>query len=72
MARNCWWTRQGRSGRRRPGESDPAGPQESATGNIGCAMQIGARTAIPVLHTVELLDWATGGPMPALLHNRAQ
>jgi glycolate oxidase iron-sulfur subunit len=35
-----------------------------ATGNIGCAMQIGQRTAMPVVHTVELLDWATGGPRP--------
>jgi glycolate oxidase iron-sulfur subunit len=38
-----------------------------ATGNIGCATQIGARAAIPVVHTVELLDWATGGPRPAAL-----
>lgn len=36
-----------------------------ATGNIGCAMQIGSRIGIPVVHTVELLDWATGGPAPA-------
>jgi glycolate oxidase iron-sulfur subunit len=38
-----------------------------ATGNIGCAMQIGQRATIPVVHTVELLDWATGGPAPAAL-----
>ncbi|QXQ07934.1 glycolate oxidase subunit GlcF [Sphingosinicellaceae bacterium] len=36
-----------------------------ATGNIGCATQIGQRTALPVVHTIELLDWATGGPAPA-------
>jgi glycolate oxidase iron-sulfur subunit len=35
-----------------------------ATGNIGCAMQIGVRTATPVAHIVELVDWATGGPAP--------
>jgi glycolate oxidase iron-sulfur subunit len=35
-----------------------------ATGNIGCATQIGRGTRTPVVHTVELLDWATGGPMP--------
>lgn len=35
-----------------------------ATGNIGCAIQIGQRAATPVVHTVELLDWATGGPEP--------
>ena len=39
-------------------------PDVIATGNIGCAMQISQRTAIPVVHTVELLDWATGGPVP--------
>ncbi|GAA4006190.1 glycolate oxidase subunit GlcF [Sphingomonas humi] len=38
-----------------------------ATGNIGCAMQIGARSTTPVVHTVELLDWATGGPVPPQL-----
>ncbi|UIJ45245.1 glycolate oxidase subunit GlcF [Sphingomonas cannabina] len=39
-----------------------------ATGNIGCAVQIGQRAAIPVVHTVELLDWATGGPKPAAMN----
>jgi glycolate oxidase iron-sulfur subunit len=34
-----------------------------ATGNIGCMVQL-AGGALPVLHTVELLDWATGGPAP--------
>jgi len=38
-----------------------------ATGNIGCAMQIAPRLGIPVVHTIELLDWATGGPIPPLL-----
>src|SRR3546814_3282776 len=27
-----------------------------AAGNIGCAMQIGQRTATPVVHTVELIE----------------
>ncbi|MEE2760860.1 MAG: heterodisulfide reductase-related iron-sulfur binding cluster, partial [Pseudomonadota bacterium] len=35
-----------------------------ATGNIGCIEQLATGTEIPVLHTVELLDWATGGPPP--------
>jgi glycolate dehydrogenase iron-sulfur subunit len=39
-------------------------PQVIAAGNIGCMMQIGSGTGIPVVHTVELLDWATGGPRP--------
>lgn len=34
------------------------------SGNIGCMMQIGAAMEVPVLHTVELLDWSTGGPVP--------
>ena len=42
-------------------------PQVIATGNIGCMMQIGSATAVPVVHTVELLDWATGGPQPPAL-----
>ena len=42
-------------------------PDVIATGNIGCITQIGHGTAIPIVHTVELLDWATGGPMPAAL-----
>ncbi|TCS60961.1 glycolate oxidase subunit GlcF [Varunaivibrio sulfuroxidans] len=38
-----------------------------ATGNIGCMVQIAQRTEVPVVHTVELLDWAMGGPKPAPL-----
>lgn len=38
-----------------------------ATGNIGCITQIASGTGIPILHTVELLDWAYGGDMPAKL-----
>jgi glycolate oxidase iron-sulfur subunit len=36
-----------------------------ATGNIGCIQQLAGGSAPPILHTVELLDWATGGPRPA-------
>ena len=42
-------------------------PDVIAAGNIGCMMQIGSGTDVPVVHTVELLDWATGGPMPSAL-----
>jgi glycolate oxidase iron-sulfur subunit len=42
-------------------------PDIIAAGNIGCMMQIGSGTAVPVVHTVELLDWATGGPKPRAL-----
>ncbi|MDB6183070.1 glycolate oxidase subunit GlcF [Paracoccus fistulariae] len=39
-------------------------PQVICAGNIGCMMQIGSGTEVPVVHTAELLDWATGGPKP--------
>ncbi|HZH27733.1 MAG TPA: glycolate oxidase subunit GlcF [Azospirillaceae bacterium] len=42
-------------------------PDAVATGNIGCMTQIAAGTGIPIVHTVELLDWATGGPLPVAL-----
>ncbi len=38
-----------------------------ATGNVGCMVQIGSALEWPIVHTVELLDWATGGPKPATL-----
>ena len=40
-------------------------PDIIATGNVGCMAQLKTATAIPIVHTVELLDWATGGPRPA-------
>ncbi len=42
-------------------------PEVIAAGNIGCITQIAGGTGIPVVHTVELLDWATGGPVPPAL-----
>jgi len=42
-------------------------PDLVATGNIGCITQLAAGCAAPVVHTVELLDWATGGPAPKVL-----
>ncbi|HEX2510393.1 MAG TPA: glycolate oxidase iron-sulfur subunit, partial [Microvirga sp.] len=42
-------------------------PDLIATGNIGCMTQIAKGTEIPIVHTVELLDWATGGPVPEAL-----
>jgi glycolate oxidase iron-sulfur subunit len=47
-------------------------PQVIAAGNIGCMMQIGSGTILPVVHTVELLDWATGGPRPRRLATEAE
>ena len=40
-------------------------PDVIAAGNIGCIQQIGSAAKTPVVHTVELLDWASGGPAPA-------
>jgi glycolate oxidase iron-sulfur subunit len=42
-------------------------PEFIATGNIGCITQIAHGTKIPILHTVELIDWYTGGPKPEVL-----
>ena len=42
-------------------------PDVISAGNIGCMMQIGSGLDVPVVHTVELLDWATGGPKPRVL-----
>ncbi|HVY00934.1 MAG TPA: glycolate oxidase subunit GlcF [Pseudorhodoplanes sp.] len=43
---------------------DRLGPDVIAAGNIGCITQIAAGTTIPVVHPVELIDWAAGGPRP--------
>lgn len=42
-------------------------PDVIAAGNIGCMTQISSGTEVPVVHTVELLDWVTGGPVPRVL-----
>jgi glycolate oxidase iron-sulfur subunit len=42
-------------------------PDLVATGNIGCISQLAPGCDVPVVHTVELLDWATGGPLPRAL-----
>ncbi|MEM8843133.1 MAG: glycolate oxidase subunit GlcF, partial [Pseudomonadota bacterium] len=46
-------------------------PQVIAAGNIGCLMQIGSGTTVPILHSVQLLDWATGGPCPETVRDLA-
>ena len=46
---------------------DRTAPEIVATGNIGCMMQLQDVVNVPVVHTVELLDWATGGPAPKTL-----
>ena len=44
-------------------------PDFISTGNIGCITQIASGTTIPILHTVEVIDWLTGGPKPNKLKN---
>lgn len=39
-------------------------PEIVATGNIGCMKQLEKGVGVPLVHTVQLLDWATGGPRP--------
>lgn len=53
--------------RRKVATLEAKSPDIIAAGNIGCMMQIGSGTGVPVVHTVELLDWATGGPKPRAL-----
>ncbi len=43
-------------------------PDIIATGNIGCITQIATGTRLPIVHTIELLDWACGGPAPRKLN----
>lgn len=43
-----------------------------AAGNIGCITQLGPAMSLPIVHTVELLDWAYGGPVPPGLESYAR
>jgi glycolate oxidase iron-sulfur subunit len=54
-------------GRRKADHIVSTAPDIVATGNIGCIMQLQRYLAVPVVHTVELLDWASGGPRPPAL-----
>jgi glycolate oxidase iron-sulfur subunit len=56
---------------RKVGNIEKLAPDVIAAGNIGCITQIAAGTAVPVVHTVELIDWATGGRKPEALESRA-
>jgi glycolate oxidase iron-sulfur subunit len=52
---------------RKVGALERTGAQLIATGNIGCMTHIAQATRMPVVHTVELVDWAHGGPPPEAL-----
>jgi glycolate oxidase iron-sulfur subunit len=51
-------------GRRKAAHIESTGAAVIAAGNLGCMTQVGLYSAKPIVHTVELLDWATGGPLP--------
>ncbi len=51
---------------------DRLAPDVIAAGNIGCIAQIASGTGIPVIHPVELIDWAAGGPRPAGVRDRVR
>lgn len=54
-------------GQRKAAHIESTAPDIVATGNIGCMTQLSRYLGRPVLHTAELLDWATGGPLPPTL-----
>ena len=58
-------------GARKAAAIEGTGAALVAAGNVGCMVQIASHTALPVVHTVELLDWATGGPRPPALQRLA-
>ena len=51
-------------GKRKAAHIESTGAAAIAAGNLGCLTQIGLYSTLPIVHTVELLDWATGGPLP--------
>ena len=53
--------------RRKAANIETTRPDVVAAGNIGCIVQIAGAVGVPVVHTVQLVDWATGGPRPAAL-----
>jgi glycolate oxidase iron-sulfur subunit len=57
----------GELGRRKARTLEDTRADLVAAGNIGCMVQIGQNSALPVVHTAELLDWAYGGRRPATL-----
>jgi len=58
-------------GRRKSAHIEGTGAAVVAAGNLGCMTQIGLYSGLPIAHTVELLDWATGGPLPEALRGVA-
>ena len=61
----------GRAGATKGVHIQSTGAQIVAVGNIGCISQLQHYTTLPVVHTIELLDWATGGRLPPALERVA-
>lgn len=59
----------GQLGDRKAANLTRLAPDVVASGNVGCATQLQSRVSAPVVHTIELLDWATGGTPPAALRD---
>lgn len=57
-------------GRRKAANVASSGADILCAGNLGCLTQIGNYSDLPAVHTVELVDWATGGPIPFALRGR--
>ncbi|MDA0653807.1 MAG: heterodisulfide reductase-related iron-sulfur binding cluster, partial [Proteobacteria bacterium] len=57
----------GRLGRRKAANVRATAAAVVAAGNLGCLLHLERFSGVPALHTVELLDWATGGPRPRAL-----
>jgi glycolate oxidase iron-sulfur subunit len=54
-------------GQRKAKNIESTAPQFVVAGNLGCITQIAAHTHLPVVHTIEAVDWAMGGPLPPAL-----
>jgi glycolate oxidase iron-sulfur subunit len=52
---------------RKVGNIEKIEPDVIAAGNVGCIRQIATGTVVPIVHTIELIDWATGGRVPPAL-----
>jgi glycolate oxidase iron-sulfur subunit len=57
-------------GERKARHAETTGASVLALGNVGCLAQLSRFTPLPIVHTVELLDWASGGPMPPNLKGK--
>ena len=58
-----------RLGQRKAANIERVAPDVVASSNLACMMQIAQSTSIPMVHLVELIDWATGGPKPEALRD---